>query len=169
FFTSRRQHTRSKRDWSSDVCSSDLLLINNRLGSSFGTSGKLPRRRWPLVSKKCKYFSRSSFNPVHCIQYVLPSIGSFKKVHEKIIAFAPLQGRRLIASVVPPGLLLRLCKGTGSRFACVNAANTFGSTPKAPGWLCRVSVELPCTIWNSLCRLFGPALAPSTPFSFLQS
>src|SRR5699024_11906071 len=26
FFSSRRRHTRSKRDWSSDVCSSDLHL-----------------------------------------------------------------------------------------------------------------------------------------------
>src|SRR5207249_7140785 len=26
FFSSRRRHTRSKRDWSSDVCSSDLLV-----------------------------------------------------------------------------------------------------------------------------------------------
>src|SRR5699024_7029883 len=26
-FSSRRRHTRSKRDWSSDVCSSDLLSI----------------------------------------------------------------------------------------------------------------------------------------------
>src|SRR5699024_11810314 len=26
FFTSRRRHTRSKRDWSSDVCSSDLKI-----------------------------------------------------------------------------------------------------------------------------------------------
>src|SRR5699024_11850169 len=26
FFSSRRRHTRSKRDWSSDVCSSDLLI-----------------------------------------------------------------------------------------------------------------------------------------------
>src|SRR5699024_11678560 len=26
---SRRRHTRSKRDWSSDVCSSDLALIGN--------------------------------------------------------------------------------------------------------------------------------------------
>src|SRR5699024_12105603 len=25
FFASRRRHTRSKRDWSSDVCSSDLV------------------------------------------------------------------------------------------------------------------------------------------------
>src|SRR5699024_11910600 len=27
FFSSRRRHTRSKRDWSSDVCSSDLLVM----------------------------------------------------------------------------------------------------------------------------------------------
>src|SRR2546428_3215271 len=26
FFSSRRRHTRSDRDWSSDVCSSDLLV-----------------------------------------------------------------------------------------------------------------------------------------------
>src|SRR5699024_11387739 len=26
FFSSRRRHTRSKRDWSSDVCSSDLCI-----------------------------------------------------------------------------------------------------------------------------------------------
>src|SRR5437868_13270668 len=28
FFSSRRRHTRSKRDWSSDVCSSDLNKRN---------------------------------------------------------------------------------------------------------------------------------------------
>src|SRR5699024_11367759 len=27
FFSSRRRHTRSKRDWSSDVCSSDLNMV----------------------------------------------------------------------------------------------------------------------------------------------
>src|SRR5699024_11937205 len=27
FFSSRRRHTRSKRDWSSDVCSSDLSSL----------------------------------------------------------------------------------------------------------------------------------------------
>src|SRR5699024_11943830 len=27
FFSSRRRHTRSKRDWSSDVCSSDLIFL----------------------------------------------------------------------------------------------------------------------------------------------
>src|SRR5207249_7672419 len=36
FFSSRRRHTRSKRDWSSDVCSSDLRSAARFL---------LPRRR----------------------------------------------------------------------------------------------------------------------------
>src|SRR5699024_12195537 len=32
FFSSRRRHTRSKRDWSSDVCSSDLkAFVENEL------------------------------------------------------------------------------------------------------------------------------------------
>src|SRR5437868_9804474 len=30
FFSSRRRHTRSKRDWSSDVCSSDLVEAEAR-------------------------------------------------------------------------------------------------------------------------------------------
>src|SRR5207249_6232405 len=31
FFSSRRRHTRSKRDWSSDVCSSDLSAAGKPL------------------------------------------------------------------------------------------------------------------------------------------
>src|SRR5207249_7940733 len=43
FFSSRRRHTRSKRDWSSDVCSSDLPLCRptGRVRSR--------KRRVPLV------------------------------------------------------------------------------------------------------------------------
>src|SRR5699024_11495605 len=33
FFSSRRRHTRSKRDWSSDVCSSDLLRVIDFIGN----------------------------------------------------------------------------------------------------------------------------------------
>src|SRR5256884_3151453 len=36
FFSSRRRHTRCSRDWSSDVCSSDL-----RVAREVGTEGKL--------------------------------------------------------------------------------------------------------------------------------
>src|SRR5207249_1011175 len=32
FFSSRRRHTRSKRDWSSDVCSSDLIQRRSAAG-----------------------------------------------------------------------------------------------------------------------------------------
>src|SRR5204862_4550442 len=39
FFSSRRRHTRSLRDWSSDVCSSDLVPSQCR-----NHSGKLPHR-----------------------------------------------------------------------------------------------------------------------------
>src|SRR5438105_10893667 len=35
FFSSRRRHTRSTRDWSSDVCSSDLLSLRPQRLSEF--------------------------------------------------------------------------------------------------------------------------------------
>src|SRR2546422_7322985 len=45
FFSSRRRHTRCSRDWSSDVCSSDLLRSVSpscrRLGSTRGSFPKL--------------------------------------------------------------------------------------------------------------------------------
>src|SRR5437868_14392624 len=47
FFSSRRRHTRSKRDWSSDVCSSDL---------TYGSSGV--RRAW-----KARCALRASCSP----------------------------------------------------------------------------------------------------------
>src|SRR5699024_11630693 len=40
FFSSRRRHTRSKRDWSSDVCSSDLVYrLDTRSGEITGKLG----------------------------------------------------------------------------------------------------------------------------------
>src|SRR5207247_5275447 len=45
FFSSRRRHTRSTRDWSSDVCSSDLGAVD--LGSLGSHAGH--QRRAPLV------------------------------------------------------------------------------------------------------------------------
>src|SRR5207253_2583576 len=46
FFSSRRRHTRWPRDWSSDVCSSDLFAPYNhtqlRASSIFGIFGQLP-------------------------------------------------------------------------------------------------------------------------------
>src|SRR6266536_4249030 len=36
FFSSRRRHTRSTRDWSSDVCSSDLVRVTDKIRESLG-------------------------------------------------------------------------------------------------------------------------------------
>src|SRR5438874_3563424 len=38
FFSSRRRHTRSLRDWSSDVCSSDLGAGTRPLGPEFNSA-----------------------------------------------------------------------------------------------------------------------------------
>src|SRR5699024_11614897 len=45
FFSSRRRHTRSKRDWSSDVCSSDLAPVAPPLSTSSAQGGKIDS--WP--------------------------------------------------------------------------------------------------------------------------
>src|SRR5436305_3516885 len=58
FFSSRRRHTRCGRDWSSDVCSSDLWLTFNRAparamppASAMPTKVRSEERR---VGKECK-------------------------------------------------------------------------------------------------------------------
>src|SRR5882762_5967434 len=45
FFSSRRRHTRFKCDWSSDVCSSDLLKESglHQIAQQLGDPAKLPR------------------------------------------------------------------------------------------------------------------------------
>src|SRR5699024_11561992 len=44
FFSSRRRHTRSKRDWSSDVCSSDLERYQPN-------AAQAEHRRQPIVDR----------------------------------------------------------------------------------------------------------------------
>src|SRR2546422_7395108 len=41
FFSSRRRHTRCSRDWSSDVCSSDLYSLNFNLALVFGGASSI--------------------------------------------------------------------------------------------------------------------------------
>src|SRR6266403_5822645 len=57
FFSSRRRHTSSLRDWSSDVCSSDLheaygsidILVNNAAGNFLCRAEKLSYNGWRTV------------------------------------------------------------------------------------------------------------------------
>src|SRR5690349_22369283 len=58
FFSSRRRHTRSLRDWSSDVCSSDL-----RFPACVARSEGLPRSQIPFLLAPA---GRGSHNIVPC-------------------------------------------------------------------------------------------------------
>src|SRR5690606_41131322 len=49
FFSSRRRHTRFSRDWSSDVCSSDLLLHAKLVFRPDERKEKIDRNRLDLV------------------------------------------------------------------------------------------------------------------------
>src|SRR5699024_12767726 len=50
FFSSRRGHTRSKRDWSSDVCSSDMGHYE-RLRVEIGTVSSMKMPMYVLIPK----------------------------------------------------------------------------------------------------------------------
>src|SRR5699024_11804732 len=55
FFSSRRRHTRSKRDWSSDVCSSDLHCSRRPFRLSYRqnkTKAAGPRRKRLTLSER---------------------------------------------------------------------------------------------------------------------
>src|SRR5207249_8780064 len=71
---SRRRHTRSKRDWSSDVCSSDLaayrLWPNTDLMIGIGTRLELPTMsRWPYRPDGLKSV-RIDIDPVEMRRFI---------------------------------------------------------------------------------------------------
>src|SRR2546429_9431707 len=62
FFSSRRRHTRCSRDWSSDVCSSDLIDLNNSEGFVQPTpSGRICKGTpvQPPFSLRCTELTRT--------------------------------------------------------------------------------------------------------------
>src|SRR6266849_2021832 len=86
FFSSRRRHTRSTRDWSSDVCSSDLPVIDDfapnlsfffsyGMDPEYAVLGRVARRIWAVAmkrryggnerSQKLKFHSQTSGRSLH--------------------------------------------------------------------------------------------------------
>src|SRR5437867_6523985 len=61
FFSSRRRHTRSYGDWSSDVCSSDLSWDIDL--ATFGMEIVLNRRLIPDYAKKFEFVERELAEP----------------------------------------------------------------------------------------------------------
>src|SRR5207245_8652119 len=75
FFSSRRRHTRCYRDWSSDVCSSDLKLSVSRVLSRLLLAGKGPRAILDVLqigAAQVLLETRDTLNfstPQHCYEY----------------------------------------------------------------------------------------------------
>src|SRR5699024_11409562 len=73
FFSSRRRHTRSKRDWSSDVCSSDLGETGRVVTPihAYSPSRGMQTQLWPesihggLRIARLRHFSENNCHTVH--------------------------------------------------------------------------------------------------------
>src|SRR5699024_9240739 len=78
-FSSRRRHTRSKRDWSSDVCSSDLV-------TAYVEADMTDMVNWRNANKipfQEKYGQRLTFTPLF-VQAVAKAIQDFPRINSSI-------------------------------------------------------------------------------------
>src|SRR2546429_8216124 len=90
FFSSRRRHTRCSRDWSSDVCSSDLLVLVEKAGHIVEKE-ELLEKVWPGVFDEEGNLARHIFN----LRQVLGDRPDGRKYIETI----PTRGYRFVAAV----------------------------------------------------------------------
>src|SRR5699024_6452445 len=85
FFSSRRRHTRSKRDWSSDVCSSDLAYKYY-----YHTHGRLRKHHLHIKTRDRIWIMKHFLSPRidHLrIQFAFPSTALLSFVQLFILAF----------------------------------------------------------------------------------
>src|SRR6266498_5716588 len=130
FFSSRRRHTRCGRDWSSDVCSSDLdaIAVIHVMGC-----GKNPQRRWVLDADLTAAFDRIDH------AHLLAKLGSFPGremirrwlkagVFDKDAGFAPTDEGTPQGGVISPLLmnvaLHGLEEAAGVRYEASDPART---------------------------------------------
>src|SRR5690349_22137216 len=70
FFSSRRRHTRSLRDWNSDVCSSDLVSLKP-IG---GTPGDATADQMDLIADLAERYSQSEVRVSHEQNLIFPHV-----------------------------------------------------------------------------------------------
>ena len=150
------------------------LLMSSRLGSFFGTSGKLSRRRWPLPSKKVRYLSRSSFKPVHCIVLISPRVSAsssgrsfYGRLTKTKTALIPKRDEGCLKSSVVPPKLQKCRRGAPAALCAVTLRSVRFVSPEAPGWRKKCSAETPFSQGRSLWAAAHILLAPSLPFAII--
>src|SRR5690606_40138990 len=83
FFSSRRRHTRFSRDWSSDVCSSDLILLNERYTES---ASALEDAEIALIPKE-NFFELMFNKPAIATKFIKLLSGDIKEKEEQMLGF----------------------------------------------------------------------------------
>src|SRR5690606_18440934 len=89
FFSSRRRHTRFSRDWSSDVCSSDLEVLQH-LSALNGAPGRFER---VLPGSKITAIVDYAHTP-DALKNVLETIANFRTGAEQVITVVGCGGNR---------------------------------------------------------------------------
>src|SRR5699024_11968068 len=74
FFSSRRRHTRSKRDWSSDVCSSDLPEVYRTRGRLSTNATRVSLRAKAMIplfeDDEIEFWAKQNSSPgINCKGY----------------------------------------------------------------------------------------------------
>src|SRR3712207_171453 len=99
FFSSRRRHTRYWRDWSSDVCSSDLALVADHLQRLYDVSGALLLldllRNEPLQESLARVIVLPDRQPVEMIYHRSDLALVFERALEYLQRRAELDDRLL--------------------------------------------------------------------------
>src|SRR5699024_11749194 len=134
--SSRRRHTRSKRDWSSDVCSSDLGILARDSERNGGIVNHHPN--FPVG--KTVPESRSVITDRHCSRGVqvrkqLHGFDVFTTVYRKLITAgpAPTKAAGPACEVVPPRLQLPCQMTAGKPWISGRSSDLFGSREKLLG------------------------------------
>src|SRR2546422_8212527 len=96
FFSSRRRHTRCSRDWSSDVCSSDLALATPL---ALLVALRRPRRPFLVLASVFTvfYYLVAGTSPVHLARYLTPLVPLLALLVAELarVAVAPLRSPTL--------------------------------------------------------------------------
>src|SRR2546429_3807369 len=89
FFSSRRRHTRCSRDWSSDVCSSDLIKIDLAALKTKILECERGRGRFSrlVVRRRRMRSNRKCDRPTHRLRgFAKAELDEIRKKHEKRVS-----------------------------------------------------------------------------------
>src|SRR5271157_2864380 len=120
FFSSRRRHTSCGRDWSSDVCSSDLVFQRSASAGkpmwpphgSGRCSWSTKHRRWPEVLGELRILSSADFDATSLLTVVLSGDGRLLELlrQEDLVPLGTRIRTRLVTEAASREELLELLR-----------------------------------------------------------